>query len=357
MKWLGKFPDPFLAEILGQPDALRRAAEGLAPQRDVLRALADHARGAGLVVFTGMGSSYDACYPAVNELARRGIVAGHVDAAELVHFRSAALASAGLLVVVSQSGESAEVVRLAESLADRTDRPRILSVTNGSDNPLARSADLRIDSRAGTETGPSTMTFAAALVVLAATGRVLAGDDPARAVDAVRASAESAAVAMERLLEDAADLSDRLECAVRDQDLVVVLGRGPSRAAAEMAALTLKESGTGAESFATGAFRHGPLELAGPDLAAIVLATEPETRELDLGLAAELVRAGASVSVLAAHAANVAGALTARLGYEDRLLGSAVAIVPVQLLAHRLAVGLGRAPGAYLRATKVTTRE
>lgn len=53
-----------------------------------------------------------------------------------------------------------------------------------------------------------------------------------------------------------------------------------------------------AESFATAAFRHGPLELAVPDLAAIVLATEPETRTLDLGFAADLVDAGATVVVV-----------------------------------------------------------
>jgi glucosamine--fructose-6-phosphate aminotransferase (isomerizing) len=356
MKWLGKFPDPFLAEILGQPDALRRAADGLVDQRGVVRALAGHARGDGLVLFTGMGSSYDAAYPAVNELARRGIVAGHVDTAELVHFRAPALPSASLLVVVSQSGESAEVVRLAESLSGRADRPRVLCVTNGSDNRLARSADLLLDSRAGVETGPSTMTFGASLVVLAAVARVLAGDHPDASIDAVRRAADTAAAAAERLLEDD-DVAGELEAVVRDRDLVAVLARGPSRAAAEMAALTLKESGVVAESFATAAFRHGPLELAGPDLGAIVLATEPETRALDIGFAAELVRAGASVAVLGARRLHVAGALAIRLGYEDRLLGSAVSIVPAQLLARRLAVGLGRRPGAYLRAAKVTTRE
>jgi glucosamine--fructose-6-phosphate aminotransferase (isomerizing) len=356
MKWLGKFPDPFFAEILGQPDALRRAADGLADQQGVLRALADLA--GGLVLFTGMGSSYDACYPAVNELARCGIVAGHVDAAELVHFRSPTLPSASLLVVVSQSGESAEVVRLAEVLSDRTDRPRILSVTNGSDNRLASSADLRLDSRAGAETGPSTMTFAASLVILAGVARTLAGTDPDAAIDAVRRSAQAAASAAERLLANAGGLADGLENVVRDHDVVAVLGRGPSRAAAEMAALTLKECGVVAESFATATFRHGPLELAGPDLAAIVLATEPETWTLDLGLAADLVRAGASVAVLVAgRTTHMASALSIHLGYEDRLLGSAVSIVPAQLLARRLASGLGREPGAYLRASKVTTRE
>ena len=75
---------------------------------------------------------------------------------------------------------------------------------------------------------------------------------------------------------------------------VMVLGRGPARAAAEMAALTLKEAvGLPAEALETGQFRHGPLELAGPGLAAIVIATEPETVTLDRSLAQELRDDGA----------------------------------------------------------------
>jgi hypothetical protein len=41
----------------------------------------------------------------------------------------------------------------------------------------------------------------------------------------------------------------------------------------------------------------------------------------------------------------------------DRLLASAVSIVPIQLLAWRLANAGGRVPGAYTRASKVTTHE
>ena len=85
MKSLGKFPDPFIAEIAGQPDALRRAASGLAAHVDTLEAL--RTRPVGALVFAGMGSSYDACYPAVTALARAGVSATMVDTAELLHFR------------------------------------------------------------------------------------------------------------------------------------------------------------------------------------------------------------------------------------------------------------------------------
>jgi glucosamine--fructose-6-phosphate aminotransferase (isomerizing) len=86
MKSLGNFPDPFIAEISGQPDAIRRAADGLADQRAELERPAAIGRERTLI-FTGMGSSYDACYPAVTALAAAGVPALHVDASELLHFR------------------------------------------------------------------------------------------------------------------------------------------------------------------------------------------------------------------------------------------------------------------------------
>ena len=53
----------------------------------------------------------------------------------------------------------------------------------------------------------------------------------------------------------------------------------------------------------------------------------------------------------------VPGARTIAIGPLDRALCPAVSIVPVQLLAWRLASRHGREPGAYYRATKVTTHE
>jgi glutamine---fructose-6-phosphate transaminase (isomerizing) len=356
MKWLGKFPDSFLAEIAAQPDALRRAARGLDEQLGTIDAVRDAGRRTGGgVVFTGMGASYDACYPAVNELAVHGVLALQIDAAELLHFRTHVLSSDTVLVIVSQSGRSAEVVRLLDAFEDRAERPVVLSVTNGLANPLAERADLRLDTRAGTEQGPSTMTFAASLVQLAAVAGALSGGSEVDPVGRARTAAREASDAVETVLEDetlAARMAD-----VADHDTLVVLARGPARAAAEMGALTMKESGVTAESYETAAFRHGPLELAGPALGAIVVATEPETVTLDLGLAADLLEASASVVVLSSEADVPDGALGVRIPSVDRLLSSAVSIVPIQLLAWWLANARGRVPGAYTKSSKVTTRE
>ena len=356
MKSLGNFPDPFIAEISGQPAAIRRAAAGTAEQIQVLEHVAGIGRGR-TVVFTGMGSSYDACYPSVTALATAGIPALHIDASELLHFRRNVLTDAGLLITVSQSGESAEVVRLIQGLRSDQRSPFVLAVTNGIDNTLARLAGGVLDTHTGAEVGPSTMTFAAALVVVATTARVLRGETPMDATSETQRGAEAAAGSIEALLARSR-LPDELTAWLGDRPHTVILARGPARAAAEMGALTLKEAiGMPTESLQTAQFRHGPLELAGPDLAAIVIATEPETRDLDVGLAGELVAMGAAAIAVVEDGEAPEGVLRIDIGPQDRLLASAVSVLPAQLLAWKLAVERGRPPGSYVRASKVTTRE
>jgi len=357
MRSLEGFADRFLSEIAGQPDVLRRAAASLVEQREALERIREAGVVSRTIVFTGMGSSYDACYPAVNDLAGRGVAALLVDTAELFHFRRPILNGQTLAVIVSQSGESVEIVKLASEIAKQRMRPFVLSITNGLDNDLVRRADVTLDTRAGPETGPSTMTFAAAMATLSGIARLLAGDSVDTAVDRTRTAAEGAALSTERLLDDPEAFAADLETWHGERGITVLLGRGPARAATERGALILKESGVMAESLESAMFRHGPLELAGPDMTAIVMATEPETRRLDLALAADLVDTGANVLVVTPDGEAPKGARAIATGYLDRALLSAVSIVPVQLLAWKLAQTRGRKPGEYTRASKVTTRE
>ena len=114
-----------MAEIAGQPAAIRRAAAAAVDQADASPRCGPSSAARTRVVLTGMGSSYDACYPAATRLAAAGVLATMVDAAELLHFRLDALEPGTLLVCVSQSGESAETVRVVRELRERGDRPCI----------------------------------------------------------------------------------------------------------------------------------------------------------------------------------------------------------------------------------------
>src|SRR4051794_7594374 len=119
--------DPFMAEILGQPDALRRSGAAAREQQDLLSGTS--ADRFAHIVFAGMGSSLHACHAPVTALAASGIPSWMVDASELLHFRRSSLRADDLLVAVSQSGESAEVVRLVEEPWPGSGRPTVVSVT------------------------------------------------------------------------------------------------------------------------------------------------------------------------------------------------------------------------------------
>ena len=107
-----------LEEISQQPAALSGlrkfyASPGAIPAKG-LRSLAQH--WPPTVIFTGMGSSLFAAYPAQAYLTEQGVRALVWETAELVHHHLKVLRPDTLLVVVSQSGQTAEVLRLLESL-------------------------------------------------------------------------------------------------------------------------------------------------------------------------------------------------------------------------------------------------
>jgi glucosamine--fructose-6-phosphate aminotransferase (isomerizing) len=188
------------------------------------------------------------------------------------------------------------------------------------------------------------MTFVSALAVLEA----LTGDPPL----------ERAALEMERMLAEPDAAADHLSAWIDGRPTLALVGRGSARAAAEMGALTLKEAARfPAESMQAAQFRHGPLELAGPHLAVMVIATEPATRPLELKLAGELAAAGAAVLVVSQDGDCPEGAEAISVGPLSGGLAAAAATVPAQLLAWRLARCRGLTPGEFAIAGKVTTRE
>ena len=364
-------PDAWLTEILGQPAAMERAAAALVARADLLADLADLAaarRRGSQIVLTGMGASAAACAAAATVLGVAGLLATPIETAELLHFRLPALATDGTLVIVSQSGASAELLRLLDVLASSPKRPFVVGITNGAANPLARRADLSFDTAAGAEAGPSSGTFAATLVTLAGIVRVLVRvhrDGPRADVVAdgvaiatrVRQLAGAAARGLEAVLAAAPETAAALDAALAGREHRVILGRGTARAAADVGALTFKEAAAfGCEAQDPAAFRHGPMELAGPRLGVVIVALDPATAPFDAALGAEIAAAGGGL-VLIGPTTAPPGVTTVPIPGVDPLLAPALALAPLQLLAHRLAVSAGRRPGVLLHAAKVTTRE
>lgn len=346
--------DPFLAEICEQPDAIVRAAEGLSTQASGMARIQELTRSGGTLVLTGMGSSFEALGALESILNRHGRAALLINTAELLHFGLPLLRDGAAVIAVSQSGLSAEIVRLAEVVADLD--CSLIAVSNGVDNALAKAADVVVDIRAGDETGPSTKTFTATLVALAAIDAILSGADVDSVIAEIRELSTTTSALVAAQLNDPAGSGQAFRQWCSGSPNIVFVGRGVGLAAANVGALIMKEAaqipviGMGAAEF-----RHGPFELAGNDLAMVVVAIEESTKTYDASLVADLMAAGSEVLVIGPEA----------LGARDHLATHPVsplfdviqASIPLQLLTWAQAAEKHDNPGTFRLGSKVTVKE
>lgn len=172
-----------------------------------------------------------------------------------------------LAIVVSQSGESEDLVSCARGVRDRGGR--VIALTNAASSALAEAADLVLDIGAGPERAvPATKTVVGSI---AGGMSFLAALAPAYG----RECADAAAVfetlkPAETLLAN----EDRLHALLAARPSVFVIGRGSGLGAAQEVALKLKETAAiHAEAHSAAEVLHGPLQLGQGPLAAVILDT------------------------------------------------------------------------------------
>ena len=339
---------PYLSDVLAQPGAVRATVEALKGREagETVERLLD-AAAVERIVLTGMGASLHALHPLALELIRRGMEARIEETAELFHHRRRLLAPGTLVVAVSQSGESAELVRLARL---RRNGWRMLAVTNFAGSTLAARADEALVLAAGPEHSVSCKTYVATLAALGWLGAVLGGGRGSRrALREMEDAAGPMAAYLARWRRHVAALAQQLE-GVR---WLALAGRGASLAAAFTGGLITKEAAHfPAEGMSAAAFRHGPLEMTGPDIAVFVFEGAGKTAELNRRLARE-VRSGGGRSMLIGPVGRGPGKLPA---VSERAL-PLLEILPVQMATLALAALAGREAGRFERASKVTRTE
>ncbi|WP_203566574.1 SIS domain-containing protein [Aestuariimicrobium ganziense] len=353
--------DHFGDEIAEQPEALRRAAAGLRDHADGLRRVREWVTGDRRpLVLTGMGSSFDVLLGLDSRLRRAGVPSVAVHTAELLN--STRLAPGSVVLAVSQSGLSAELVRLLERLGE-VDQVSVVGITKDPGSPTARRADVVLPMSVGPEHGPSTKSVLASIVVCHAIEQVLVDDAPLdQVLDRVEAGVTRLAARVDEALGD----RERTTTLLRDwvgEVPCFLLARGQGITTAEVAALVMKEAGMQvATAMDAAEFRHGPLELAGPGLAVAVISTEPSVAGLDEALLHDLAGHGTrlvQISTLGEAAPDRTPPPwpLVHMPGDGSLLDAALALVPMQLLVWALAHERSSAPGEFIKGAKTTTKE
>ena len=266
------------------------------------------------------------------------------DVASEFRYRAPPLTKAGLGLLVSQSGETADTLAALRYM--RGQGQQVLSVLNVPESSMARESDLVLESMAGPEIGvASTKAFTAQLTVLAcfalAAGRargVLSAAEEAALTGALLEVPARTAEVLERG-EAIARLAARIAPA-RD---VLYLGRGGCFPIAMEGALKLKEiSYIHAEGYAAGEMKHGPIALIDAAVPVVAIAPGGPLFEKTASNLQEAAARGGRVIVFsdAAGAAKLRGiaAETVVLPDVDPFVAPILYAVAVQLLAYHVAV-------------------
>lgn len=338
----------YLQDLLDQPQALEDTLGAL----DISPVILDLAQRLqnGLfqrIVLTGMGSSFHALHPLNLQLIDHGFTAIMVETSELIHYQTRLFDPQTLLIAVSQSGESAEMVRLAEVNRKRS---AIIAVTNTPESNLAQQATAAVFTRAGREFSVSCKTYVSALIVLKWLGDILCQRDPGQS----RRELTDAVPAVAGYLADWKEHVVSLVASLEGIRQLLLVGRGPSLAAVGTGALIVKESDHfHAEGMSSAAFRHGPLEMLSEEMFVVVFSGNHKTRDLNARLLADIRQGGGRAEILGEESELECF----RMQGQGSSIRPILEILPVQMITLALAVLAGREPGKFELASKITTTE
>ncbi len=347
----------FLKEIFEQPQALEDTLKYYLHEdgKVQLKKVSDLWKQGKLnnILFTGMGSSFFAPYTASCILSSFGIASNNINAGELLHYHLPRLKPDTLLVCISQSGESYEVVKILEK---KHPGIKCIGITNEEKSTLANKSDLVLLSKAGNEEMTSSKTYVSTLLVLHIFSQVISGSWSQESVAGLNTIIE----AVSRLIDRREKWLSSVMTFLGQPHFVQIIGRGPSYSSVLQGSLMVMEAARNpAAGMLGGEFRHGPLEMAKNGFRAILLAPIGDTFDQSVKLAADITKFGGRVVLITNSHDEIKNPeiFTINIPCQDEYLFPVAAIVPLQFIVNQWAVESGHEPGNFIMGAKVTTTE
>lgn len=346
---LGPYRHYMQKEIFEQPRAIGDTLEGiLSFSPDVFGASASKVfADINAIQILACGTSYYSGMTAKYWLEALSGLPTQVEIASEYRYREPAVNPNALVVVISQSGETADTLaalKYAKELGHRYS----LTICNVATSAMVRETTLSYLTRAGVEIGvASTKAFTTQLValfLLTLTLAKLKGRLDAKAEAAHLKNlrhlpaALSAVLALEPQIIAWADAFAR-------KDNALFLGRGLHYPIALEGALKLKEiSYIHAEAYPAGELKHGPLALVTEDMPVVTVAPNDALIEKLKSNMQEVRARGGQLYVFADADSRIApsdGIHVIRLPEHYGLLSPILHVVPLQLLAYHTALAKG----------------
>ncbi len=346
---LGPYRHFMQKEIFEQPRAVSDTLEAVATiTPELFGPKADAAlRAIDRVLILACGTSYFSGLIAKQWIEAVAKIPCDVEIASEYRYRDSVPNPRALVVVVSQSGETADTLAALKH-AKALGHAHTLAICNVSTSSMVRLTELVFLTRAGTEVSvASTKAFTTQLVALflltltlAKLNGRLSAEEEAKWIGALRhlPAAMQAALALEPQVIAWAQAFARKQHAL-------FLGRGLHYPIALEGALKLKEiSYIHAEAYPAGELKHGPLALVDSEMPVVTIAPNDALLEKLKSNLQEVRARGGELYVVAdldSHIVADEHIRMIRLAEHAGLLSPIVHVIPLHLLAYHTAVMRG----------------
>jgi glucosamine--fructose-6-phosphate aminotransferase (isomerizing) len=347
----GGFAHFMLKEIFEQPTSIRNALAG----RILLDSGRAHLGGLNLtdeeirnlsrIIITACGTSWHAGLIGEYMLEEYARIPVEVEYASEFRYRDPVLDPSALVVVISQSGETADTLAAMREAKQRGSK--VLGLCNVVGSTIAREANGGIYLHAGPEIGvASTKAFTSQVVVqmlltmrLAGIrfGQFAAGPRIARALLELPKQVEGILMKSEQIKEIAVEYSGH--------NNFLYLGRGYNFPVALEGALKLKEiSYIHAEGYPAAEMKHGPIALIDDKMPVVVIAVRDNAYEKIMGNVEEVKARGGRVLAIASEGDEEIAKKADHVIYIPATLPAltpVLSVIPLQVLAYHIAVMRG----------------
>ncbi|MFW6006755.1 MAG: glutamine--fructose-6-phosphate transaminase (isomerizing) [Halanaerobiales bacterium] len=333
-----------IKEINEQPDALRRIFNNRVFSGDIDLSEINIPDNINKIQIVACGTAYHSGLIGkyvIEELARIKV---EVDIASEFRYRNPLIDENTLVIVVSQSGETADTLaglRLAQEKG-----AKVLALSNVVGSSIPREADEVLYLKAGPEIAVAStkayITMLAAFYLLgiffARKRNILSSQLEKELIDDLLRLPDLAA----KIIDESEDIIKEIAREFKDHDNSFFIGRNTDYTLALEGALKLKEiSYIHAEAYAAGELKHGTLALIEEAVPVVAIATREDVFEKMLSNIKEVKARGANVLALAFQEAEGIIQAVDEIIFIPEIHGvfsGVLTIIPLQLLAYYVAL-------------------
>lgn len=348
----GQYKHFMMKEICEQPKAIRDTmASRIEPfsneiKLDDIKLTAEDLKGINKIFVVACGTAYHASMVGKYVIEKLARIPTEVDFASEFRYRNPIMDKSSLMIVLSQSGETADTlaaVKEAKKLG-----ARILAITNTVGSSVAREADDVFYTWAGPEIAvASTKAYTTQLIALYIIALYLGRLNGKVSLDQFR-DLRYGLLELPSKVEQLLDQRDEVQRFASENYMysdIYFFGRGLDYSVALEGALKLKEiSYIHADAYAGGELKHGPIALIENGVPVIALATQETLYEKMVNNIKEVKARGAKVMAIVpegrAEMDKIADYVV-HIPNTEEILFPVLTIIPLQLLAYYVAVEKG----------------